>query len=384
MDVRREDYFAEFMKLEDPRIERHKKHELFDILVIAILAVIANADDWVSIERYGHTKLDWLKGFLNLKHGIPSHDTFRRVFSLMSPQKFTSCFVNWISEVFGNENPKIIAIDGKTIRGSRSKKSNLKALHIVSAWCAENQTILGQLKTEEKSNEITAIPSLLETIDVKGATVTIDAMGCQKEIATKIIDGKGAYILSLKGNQGNLHEDVKLSFDDADPKILSSRIGASHTTVDGDHGRVEEREHWVATDLDGFSAMGWKNLSAVGIVNRSRFVDGKTSVERCYFLLSEKLTPQEFSRKIRLHWSIENQLHWSLDVSFSEDKCKIRDRNGGQNFSSLRKIALSLLKKIQTKGNVGVKTKRLMAGWDNQFLENVMAESIDPPKVKKS
>ena len=239
MDVGREKYFAEFMKLSDPRIDRHKKHDLFDILVIAILAVIANADDWVSIERYGKTKIEWLRTFLSLKNGIPSHDTFRRVFSLLSPNEFTSCFIDWVSGVFGHKGSKIVAIDGKSIRGSREKKGGLKALHIVSAWCTENQTILGQLRTDEKSNEITAIPLLLEAIDIKGATVTIDAMGCQKEIAKKIIDQKGAYILSLKGNQGNLHDDVKLSFADADPEVLGKRTGASHITVDGDHGRVE-------------------------------------------------------------------------------------------------------------------------------------------------
>ena len=374
ISVESENVVKYFINLTDPRVNRRKLHSLPDIITIAILGVICGADTWTDIEAFGKAKKEWLSTFLDLPHGIPSHDTFGRLFSILEPRQFCDCFTAWISELAGYQGDEIIAIDGKAIRGSFDKSSGKKAIHMVSAWAVGSGIVLGQQKTEEKSNEITAIPILLDSIDLKGATVTIDAMGTQKEIADKIIVGGGDYLLALKGNQGNLHSDIKLSYDGAEKEVLTDRCDDHYETIDGDHGRVDTRSYWVSHGLEGIEVNEWTGLKSIGIVDRVREIGNSISNERSYFLLSKEMTAENFGKACRGHWAVENNLHWALDVSFSEDACRVRKDHAPENFNTLRKIGLALLKNTKTKN--GVKTKRLVAGWDNKFLGKVLKAGI--------
>ena len=360
-----------FSELKDPRQEKHStRHNLVDILMLTIIAVICGADSWVDIERFGKAKENWLKSFLELPNGIPSHDTIGNLFSRLSSTQLQSCFLKWVKGLFDISNGEIIAIDGKTLRRSYDKANNKPAIHMVSAWACENKLVLGQYKTKEKSNEITAIPELLKALDLKGNTVTIDAMGCQKGIANQIISQEGDYVFSLKGNHSNLHEDVKLfieTFKDTD-KFNTFKV------VDGDHGRVENRKYWITEDiswLDGKS--NWRGLKSIGMVQSERFVKStnKTQLERRFFISSLPADAKRFAKAVRMHWSIENSLHWCLDVGFNEDGCRIRKGFSSENFAVIRHMALNLLKKEIT-AKVGIRTKRLNAGWDNKYLAKVL------------
>jgi predicted transposase YbfD/YdcC len=364
-----------FTGISDPRIDRKKLHNLHEMFVIAICAVICGAEDWVSIEEFGCTKQEWFKGFLVLENGIPSHDTFGRVFARIVPEEFEVCFLNWVQAVFRKVGDDIIPIDGKTLRHSYDREDEKAAIHMVSAWSVKNHVVLGQLKVDDKSNEITAIPKLLELLDISGCIVTIDAMGCQTNIAEKIVTGGGDYVLALKGNQGRLHEDVHLWMDDLleHPEIHSSL--EHYETVEKDHGRIEIRKYWLYSKIDELPGrFAWEGIQSIGCVQAKRMIGDSESSETRYYISSLNKV-QRFAEAVRSHWAVENSLHWILDVSFNEDQSRIRKDNGAENFSILRRIALNLLKNEES-AKVGIKNKRLKAGWDNKYLMKVLLKGF--------
>lgn len=362
-----------FSSMRDPRVRKKTRHKLGDIIVITICAAICGADDWVAIEAYGKAKYDWLKTFLELPHGIPSHDTFGNVFSVLSSIEFEKCFLNWIQSVCIVTTGQVVAIDGKKLRRSHDKSSNKSAIHMVSAWASDNMITLGQVKTAEKSNEITAIPELLDLLEIKGCIVTIDAMGCQKKIINKIVtDKKADYVIALKGNQGNLHDDVKLFFEEALKDNFDGIKFDFHETVDGDHGRIETRRYYIISDTDWLDGKkDWKNLNTIGMVIAERDDGVKISKEARYFICSIPPDAKLFAKSVREHWGIENKVHWVLDIAFREDESRMRKGDSPANFSIIRHIALNMLRHENTL-KVGIKNKRLNAAWDNEYLLKVL------------
>jgi predicted transposase YbfD/YdcC len=366
-----------FESLSDPRLNRTKKHALINVVFIALCAVICGAEDWASIERFGHMKLKWLSQFLDLSNGIPSHDTFSRVFSLIDSSAFGKCFIFWV-EGLTEKIKKILAVDGKSMRGTRSQKKDLGALHLVNVWCCENQLVLGQEKVSDKSNEITAIPKLLELLDISGSIITIDAMGCQKEICQLIKEKKADYVISLKGNQGNLHKDVELYFDSLHAGQFKTKAN-THSTIEKDHGRVEERNFFSVSLPKGLHSEGWEGLKSIAMVRSKRTINGVESTENRYFissLMSERI--KDIAHAVRAHWGVENGLHWRLDVSFNEDGWRAREGNSAENMALINKMALNLLKKEPT-AKLGVKNRRLMAAWDENYLSKVLIGEV--PKI---
>jgi len=359
-----------FENIDDPRRDNNNlQHKLLDSIVIAVAGMICGADDWVAIEMFGNAKRKWFDTFLDLPNGIPSHDTFGRIFARIDPEQFRESFGSAIATLAGGERIRSIAVDGKTVRRSHDRQKGRSALHVVSAWASENQTVLGQVSTDEKSNEITAIPLLLKAVDVKGAVVTIDAMGCQKEIAEEIVRQKGAYILAVKANQPKLHGDLGHFFDACLEK--GEEVSAPWKSLveeEHKHGRDEVRRYHVAKDLtDLRTEADWKGLKAVGVVEYSRTVNGVTTVDRRYYIMSRKLTPRQFADRVRRHWGIENKLHWVLDMAFREDESRVRTGHAQENLVMLRHLTLNLLREDKTK-KVGIKNKRLGAGWDHDYL----------------
>lgn len=365
-----------FSGLEDPRIDRTKRHKLLDIVVIAICAVICGADTWVDVESFGNAKLSWLKTFLELPNGIPSHDTFGRVFGMLDPDQFQTCFLNWITAVSKVIMGQVIAIDGKTLRRSHDKGLGKEAIVMVSAWASANRLVLAQVKVDDKSNEITAIPELLRALDIAGCIVTIDAMGCQKEIAADIVGQSADYVLALKENHGRLYEDVKLLFDDLEASRFTAYKYDYQRTLDKDHGRIEIRHCWTIADPEVLrhlrGAAEWEKLGAVVKVRAERHIGSVKTVEDRYYLSSLAGNAEVLLDARRTHWQIENGLHWVLDIAFREDECRIRKNHGDQNFAILRHIALNLLKQEKT-AKLGVKGKRLRAGWDEGYLLKVLS-----------
>ncbi len=363
--------FHHFSSIEDPRVNRQKKHELPDIFFITLSAVICGADNWVAIEEFGNAKKEWFSEQLELTHGIPSHDTFGDVFAAIDTEQFSECFSSWVADLAHLTEGEIIAIDGKCLKRSVDKASKKAAIHMVSAWAQGNSLVLGQVKVDDKSNEITAIPKLLSRLDIAGTVVTIDAMGCQKKIAHKIIQKKGDYVLSLKGNQGNLHDDVVTYFTSPlspEPALQS---------VDGGHGRIETRTVRVTDDIDWLKKRhNWPGLHSIIAVTATRESGNKVSKETRYFISSLSAdNPGKLKHAVRAHWAIENNLHWVLDVAFNEDSNRTRKGHSAANLAVIRHIALNLIKREKT-SKVGVKTKRLKAGWDNAYLLRVIGVEI--------
>ena len=354
-----------FRPLKDPRVVGRSRHRLIDIVVIAICGVIANCDDWSDIEVFAKKRRAWFQRFLALPEGIPAHDTFERVFARLEPRVFTQCCVAWlraVAEVLGVGH---IAIDGKTLRGSASSK--LGPLHLVSAWATQAKLTLGEVAVDGKSNEITAIPKLLELLDLRGALVTIDAIGCQKGIAEQIVAGGGDYLLAVKGNQERLLEDIQTTMNHALDGDLPSPQVATVAQPSTGHGRQERRTCTVVTNLDNIrDRAAWPGLKAVVLCCRERTVNGATTLEAHYFISSKRLAARKFIETTRGHWGIENGLHWHLDVSFDEDASRIQQRHAAENFAFMRKLALCLLKQHPAK--MSIARKRKTAALDPDFL----------------
>ena len=376
------DLLRHFDELEDPRMDRTRLHRLDDMIAIAILAVICGAEGWVDVEQFGKAKHDWLKTFLHLPNGIPSHDTFGRVFAAIDPDAFERCFYRWVQGLIEASGAGALHIDGKTLRRSFDGAANKAALHMVSVWASNAELALAQCATDQKSNEITAIPHLLDLITLHGAVVTIDAMGCQREIASKIVDEGGDYILAVKANQPELHEDLKLLFDEAKKNNFQHMGYDFYETTEKGHGRIETRRVWVTREIDWLRQRGeWANLrGAVCVESQRQVLDAaggpsQSSTETRYYISSVDHRDRGhhadfFARTIRSHWGVENKLHWSLDVSFNEDQSRVRQGHGDENLARLRRMSLNLLKQEPTR--LGIAAKRRKAGWDHNYLLKVL------------
>ena len=364
-----------FSQLEDPRLDCQKLHQLMDIIVIAICAVICGAETWVDIANFGQARKEWFKKYLELPNGIPSHDTFGRVFSRLNAAAFEACFFDWVSAVSQITGGQVIAIDGKELRCSVDSVLGQKAVHLVSAWASENRLILAQRKVNSKTNEITAIPELLDALEVAGCIVTIDAMGCQKEIASKIITRKADYVLAVKENQGYLYEDIAHLFELYLKEPNPLHYGYAKT-VDKDHGRIEIRECWTLSatfhQQSIRNAQDWEKLTSLVCIRRERRLPKKIQIETRFYIASREPHANALLQAIRDHWGIENSVHWVLDVAFNEDQCRVRKDHAPENLAVMRRTALNLLRKENTaKG--GIQAKRLQCGWDENYFFKVLS-----------
>jgi len=363
-----------FGALEDPRRD-NRRHLLIDIVFITICAVICSGESWEDIEQFGHAKEGWLRRYLQLPHGIPSEDTFARVFAALSPAEFNERFLGWVRAVHP-WGAQTINIDGKCLRGSGDTRRGKSAIHIVSAWARESGLTLGQVKVDEKSNEITAIPELLEMLDLRGSVVSIDAMGTQTKIAQKIVEGGADYVLALKGNQGTLNDDVALVFRDAGRNDFAGLQVSHDRQVEKDHGRLEVRECWATEELDWLACRKeWKGLRSVCMLRATRTVSGQSSTEDRLYISSLPAEAARLAQTIRSHWGIENSLHWTLDVAFREDESRKRKDNAPENLAVVRHIALNLLRSDKSLKR-SIAGKRLRAGWDDAYLETVLSKAV--------
>jgi predicted transposase YbfD/YdcC len=352
----------------DPRVDRTKDHDLIDVLVIAVCTLLCAGESFNDMEDFGLAKQDWFKTFLSLRNGIPSHDTFNRVFAALDPKLFLDCFLRWTQSLRRAVPQEIVALDGKALRRAVSGDQSVK--YIVSAWAESNGLVLGQLKVADKSNEITAVPELLRVLELSGCIVTLDAMGCQKNIAKEIIEADADYVLALKGNQEKVHEEVKTFLDATLEAVVPKDVASlqAFATVEKDHGRIETRRYYQSDSLDWFADKAkWEGLASVGMVESVREIEGKATVERRYYLSSLKLGVETFARAVRGHWGVENKLHWVMDVCFGEDQSRARQGYAAENLATLRRLALNLLKQEKTKKR-GIRGKMLNASWNHPYL----------------
>ena len=362
-----------FQTLPDPRTKREPEHPLIDILVVAVCTLLCGGEGFNDMEDFGAAKHDWFKTFLELPNGIPSHDTFNRVFAALDPASFLECFVRWTQSLRAAVSEEIVALDGKALR--RALAAGPSAPVLVSAWARENGLVLGQLQVRDKSNEITAVPELLRVLELAGCIVTLDAMGCQKNIAKEIKEADAEYVLALKGNHAVVHEEVQSYLDDAITRGAKELV--RHETVEKDHGRLETRTYWQSAALDWLADRAqWEGLQSVGVVEARRQVGaGPVTVERRYYLSSLGLDAARFARAVRGHWSVENQCHWLLDVQMGEDQSRARAGHAAQNLGTLRRLALNLLKREKTKKR-GIKGKQKNASWDHTYLLKLLGVEI--------
>jgi predicted transposase YbfD/YdcC len=368
---------AHLARVPDPRVNRNKDHDLVDILVIAVCALLCAAETFNDMEDFGKAKRDWFRTFLKLRGGIPSHDTFNRVFAALKPEHFLECFLGWTQGVREAVAQEVVALDGKALRRALNGDQSVK--YVVSAWAEGNGLVLGQWQVADKSNEITAVPELLRVLELSGCIVTLDAMGCQKKIAKEIMEADADYVLALKGNQATVHEEVKTFLDQTlveqqAPRAPGSQLSAAAAglafleTVEKDHGRFEIRRYYQSDELDWFADKGkWEGLKSVGMVEALRELKGKTTIERRYFLSSLPLGVATFARAVRGHWGVENKLHWVLDVCLREDQSRARTGYAAENLATLRRLALNMLKREKTKKR-GIRGKQLNASWDHPYL----------------
>ena len=361
----------------DPRVDRTRDHKLIDIMIIGVCCMICGGEGFNDMETFGKAQCHWLKRFLELPSGIPSHDTFNRVFSAIDPKQFMDCFIRWTESLRCLWGGDVVAIDGKALRRSRNKDGGIP--YVVSAWASRNGLTLAQIKVDEKSNEITAIPNLLRVLDLADCIVTIDAMGCQKNIAREIIESDADYILSLKGNQGTAEKEVRAFFDDLippDPTLppppTLPQMDYLQTT-DGDHGRVETRRYWISDDIAWFEDKEkWEGLRGFAMVESVREINGTSSYERRCFLTSIERDASRFGHACRSHWGVENPLHWVMDVTFREDDSRARSGNAAENLAALRRLTLNMLRMEKSQSKLSIRRKRLMAGWNTDYLRKVL------------
>ena len=381
LEMSAESILEYFDEVPDPRIQRSQLHPLPSVLALSLCAVLSGADSFSSIEQFGKLRQEWLETFLDLPNGIPSHDTIGRIFAMLDPEALRSSFSQWAQTIATLEKGEVVAIDGKTLRRSFQDANNKAFVHMVSAWATRNRLVLSQVKTEDKSNEITAVPRLLDTLKIDGCIVTMDAMGCQKEIAEKVIQRDADYLLGVKGNQPKLKAMISGIFEEAllDPGAPSA--DNYHETSEKGHGRNEVRRCWTLSVGDDCDELfdGWVGAKAIVLVERQRTVRDETSVQRALYLIScARLTAEDALAATRAHWGIENRVHWVLDVAFREDDCRVRVHNAAQNFAVLRHAVLNLLRAIPT-GPCGkkysIRSKRLAAGWDNNYMLRVLGLS---------
>lgn len=365
-----------FADLEDPRAEHLTDHKLLDIIMVAICAVICGAESWTDVELFGNERLEWLKQFLELENGIPSHDTFGRVFARLDANQFQNCFASWVQAVFQRTDGQVVAIDGKSVRRSHDQANGQGAIHVVSAWATANHLVLGQQKVAEKSNEITAIPELLRLLDIGGCIITIDAMGCQTEIAEQIIDQDADYLLTVKRNQPHLYEDMAFFFKLAQQDEFRKVEHSYARTVNKGHGRIETRHCWVISGEENLQFLRdfgqWKHLRSMVKVTSQRQLNGKKTSETRYYITSLVADAKTLLRAARSHWGVENSLHWVLDVAMGEDDSRIRKDCAPENMALLRRIALNLLRQEKTLRR-GVKGKRLKAAMNPDYLFKVLS-----------
>jgi len=364
------DLVSLFGDMPDPRLDRKKLHQLRDILTIAILAVICGAETWDEIEDFGVARYEWLRAFLELPNGVPSHDTFNRVFSMIDPEEFENRFASWVSMIT-NKLQDHIAIDGKVLRGSGNRSKGKDPLCIVSAWAATSDLVLAHTAVESKSNEITAIPKILDLLHIEGCIISIDAMGCQRDIAQQITNAGGDYVLAVKKNQRTLYEELENFFRQAENINFEGVVHDCHKSYEENRGRKEERVLYVTEDIDWLPMKEkWSNMKSIVYLSSQREVDGKKTCEKRFYISSLPPDAQLLTKTVRNHWGIENNQHWILDVVFNEDKSRIREKTASRNLATLRRLGLNLLKRNAKKASL--KRKRLLAGWDERYLIQIL------------
>lgn len=362
----------EFSNLKDPRAADNQFHPLSEVLLVLFFGVICTSDSYRDIVDYGNLKLDYLRKYFPYKNGIVSKSQLQNIVSSINPEHFRQCFVSWVQSL-GVISQDIISIDGKTLRHSFDVSNDRSPIHMVSAFASQARLVLGQIKVSDKSNEITAIPKLLNILEIKGNIITIDAMGCQRKICDQIIEKEADYVLSLKGNQGNFHKDIKLFFDDQYSKNFTDIKADYFETIDGEHGRIEIRKHWITDEIDWLeNAEKWRGLTSIGMIESTRIIKEKETKEVRYYIMSIKPAARLFSKAARNHWGIENSVHWVLDMTFNEDQSRVRDENAAENLAIVRHIALNAVQKSKHdfKGS-SIKNIRKKAGWENKVMDKI-------------